>query len=77
MALASNSHNERAFTVHADIGLEPALLGTVLTATASQSVKRGRNAVNDPTVTDAAGTVNATFRGRTRQVGGSVIDALG
>lgn len=74
MALASNSHNERAFAVNADIDwLSPVALGTVLTATASQTVVRGRTAVNDVTVTDEAGTIVATFRGRTRTVGGVVV----
>jgi acyl-CoA thioesterase len=70
MAVASNSSNERSFAIHADIDwLNPGQVGSVLTATAHQTTRRGRTAVNDVTVIDDGGTVVAMFRGRTRSVG--------
>jgi acyl-CoA thioesterase len=74
MALAVNSHNERALAAHAEIDwLSPVPLGANLTATATHVVRRGRSAVNDVSVVDETGTLVATFRGRTRSVGCTII----
>ena len=78
MAFASNSFNERAVAVHADIDwLNPARVGAVLTATAEQQIRRGRTAINDVTVIDETNTVIAVFRGRTRAIGGSHVPEAG
>ena len=74
MAFASNAANERAFASHADIDfVNPAPLGTVLTATATTVVERGKLSIHDVTIVDADGTTIAVMRGRTLTVGGAVV----
>jgi acyl-CoA thioesterase len=71
MAYSSNSFNLRALATQAEIDwLAPALVGSVLTATAVQRHQRGKAAVTDVEVCDDAGTVVALFRGRTLQTSG-------
>ncbi len=71
MAFASNSYNQFAIAVHADIDwISPGRRGTTLTATATERSKRGRNAITDVVVEDTEGTVIAHFRGRTRLIEG-------
>lgn len=75
MAFASNADNQRAFASHADIDfVNPAPLGTMLTATATTIVERGKLNVHDVVITDDGGTTIAVMRGRTLTVGGPVKD---
>jgi acyl-CoA thioesterase len=75
MAFASNSYNEMALAAMADIDfLNPARAGSLLTASATETSSRGRGAIYDVTVTDDAGTTIAVFRGRTRRVGGAIVE---
>ncbi|MEM7340332.1 MAG: hydroxyphenylacetyl-CoA thioesterase PaaI [Actinomycetota bacterium] len=72
MAFASNSYNHYDISTHADIDwLQPAHRGDVLTATATNAARQGRNAVHDVAVVNAAGGLVATFRGRTRRIEGT------
>ncbi len=74
MAFASNAANSRAFASQAEIDfVNPASLGTELTATATQIVERGRLGVHDVTIRDEHHETIAVFRGRTITVGGDVV----
>ena len=73
MAFASNSHNVVALATSAEIDfVNPAHIGAVLTATATETVKRGKSAIHDVHVTADDGTTVALFRGRTLQTGGPI-----
>lgn len=75
MAFASNSYNQYAIAVHADIDwVNPGRRGAVLTATATERSKRGRNAITDVVVADDDGTLVAHFRGRTRLIEGRHVE---
>ena len=72
MAFSSNCGNEKALAVNAEIDwVSPGRVGDVLTATAEQQHRRGRNAITDVTVTDQTGRTVALFRGRVRFVEGT------
>ncbi|MDH3302145.1 MAG: hydroxyphenylacetyl-CoA thioesterase PaaI [Acidimicrobiia bacterium] len=71
MAFATNSYNHYAVATNAEIDwVAPARRGDVLTATATERHRAGRNAITDVVVANDAGEVVAHFRGRTRQVEG-------
>jgi len=71
MAFATNSYNQHAVAVNAEIDwVRPARRGEVLTATASERHKAGRGAITDVVVANDSGETVAHFRGRTRQVDG-------
>jgi len=68
-ALACNSHGRPAVAARADIRfLRPTRVGAVLTATATERSRFGRNGIYDVAVTDSAGTVIAEFRGDSREI---------
>ncbi|MDH5519928.1 MAG: hydroxyphenylacetyl-CoA thioesterase PaaI [Acidimicrobiia bacterium] len=74
MAFATNSYNDYAVATNAEIDwVAPARRGDVLTATATERHRVGRNAITDVIVANAEGAVVAHFRGRTRQVKGQHI----
>lgn len=74
MAFATNSYNSYAVATNAEIDwVAPARRGDVLTATATERHRVGRNAITDVVVATTDGTVVAHFRGRTRQVKGQHI----
>jgi len=71
MAFATNSYNNYAVATNAEIDwVAPGRTGDVLTATATERHRAGRNAITDVVVTNQAGELVAHFRGRTRQVNG-------
>ncbi len=71
MAFATNSYNQYAVATNAEIDwIAPARRGDVLTATATERHRAGRNAITDVVVTNDSGDTIAHFRGRTRQVTG-------
>lgn len=74
-AFACNAYNETTVAASCDISfLKAARLGDRLTATACETYREGRNGVYDIIVTDATGTTVALFRGRSRTIGGPVIE---
>ncbi len=74
MAFATNSYNQYAVATNAEIDwVAPARRGDVLTATATERHRAGRNAITDVVVVNDTGDVVAHFRGRTRQVKGQHI----
>jgi len=73
-ATACNSGNEVTVAAGASVEfLEPARPGDALVATARRVVERGRSGVYDVDVRTEAGTLIATFRGRSRRIGGTII----
>lgn len=75
MAFASNAGNEVALASSAEIDwLAPVAAGDALTATAERRWSSGRSTVWDITITNGSGEPVAIARGRTRKVGGPVID---
>lgn len=74
MAFSSNSSNQRSVATQAEIDwLAPVRVGSVLTATATQRHQGGKAALTDVEVVDQTGQVVALFRGRTLQIGGTVL----
>ncbi len=74
MAFATNSYNRFAVATNAEIDwVAPARRGDVLTATASERHRSGRNAITDVVVNNQDGRTVAHFRGRTRQIDGQHI----
>jgi acyl-CoA thioesterase len=74
-AFACNTYDDRTVAAGADISfLEPVAAGEQLTARATERSRRGRSGLYDVTVTRADGTVVAEFRGRSRSLGGSLLD---
>ncbi len=76
-AFACNSHNERAVAQACDIVFAaPARLDDRLVATATERHRFGRNGIYDIRVTkdSPAGAVIAEFRGRSRTIGGALVD---
>ena len=73
-ALACNSHGSVTVAAGFDVAfLEPARLGDVLVAAATERALRGRSGVYDVTVTRSADdTVVAEFRGRSRSTGRAI-----
>jgi acyl-CoA thioesterase len=77
-AYACNSHNRITVAQHCTITfLKPAKVGDILTATARQNLKVGRNAVTDIVVTRQDGEAIATFRGNSFTTQGEVVPNLG
>jgi acyl-CoA thioesterase len=74
-AFACNSYGERTVAAGCDIVfLDPARAGDELTAEAVERSRVGRSGVYDVTVRRADGSVVAELRGRSRTVGGSLLD---
>ena len=75
-AFACNSHNRRTVAQGCDIVfVAPAESGQELTATALERLRTGRNGIYDVTVRASDGVV-AEFRGRSREIGGTVADEV-
>ena len=75
-AFACNSHNRRTVAQGGDIVfVAPAESGQELTATALERLRTGRNGIYDVTVRASDGVV-AEFRGRSREIGGTVADEV-
>ncbi len=69
-AFACNSHGPVTFAAGASIEfLAPGRGGATLTATASETYRKGKNGHYDVEVVDDAGVTIALFRGRSRSVG--------
>ena len=76
MAFASSTANETALATSAQVDwLAPARAGQVLTATARRAWEGGRTTIWDIEVATDDGVTVALFRGRTRRVGGAILDA--
>jgi acyl-CoA thioesterase len=74
-AFACNSYGDRTVAAGGDIVfLDPARGGDVLTAEAVERARVGRSGVYDVTVRRTDGSVVAEMRGRSRTVGGSLLD---
>lgn len=72
-AFACNSYGRRTVAAGAEISfLAPTRLGDELVATAVERSRDGRDGVYDVTVT-VGETVVATFVGRSREIGGSLV----
>lgn len=73
-AFACNSYNITTVAASCDITfLRPARAGDVLSATARELYREGRNGIYDIAVTDQSGVAMAQFRGKSRTIGGPVI----
>lgn len=74
-AFACNARNERTVAAGCDIVFTaPALEDDTLTAVAQERHRFGRNGVYDVRVTRANGEVVAEFRGRSRTIGGTLVE---
>jgi phenylacetic acid degradation protein PaaD len=79
-AFACNTYNERAVAYACDIVFTaPSRVGDVLTASAIERYRFGRNGVYDIRVSRGGhdihdGDVVAEFRGRSRTIGGALVD---
>ena len=70
-AFACNSYNQAAVAQHNSITyLAPAKRGDILTATATEVARAGRNGIYDVRVTNQNDTVIAEFRGNSRTIKG-------
>ncbi|WP_108880738.1 hydroxyphenylacetyl-CoA thioesterase PaaI [Anderseniella sp. Alg231-50] len=75
-AFACNTYDERTVAQHAQITfIAPAKAGDRLVATAVERSRTGRSGIYDITVTLESGQQIAEFRGHSRTVGGSIIEA--
>src|SRR4051794_31460979 len=75
-AFACNSYNRITVAAGAEIRFRaPTRLGDVLTATATERQRVGRDGTYDISVSNAAGTVVATFVGRSKEIGGTLFEA--
>jgi len=75
-AFACNSYNRVTVAAGAEIRFRaPTRLGDVLTATASEREREGRDGTYDISVSTSDGTVVATFVGRSREIGGVLFGA--
>jgi acyl-CoA thioesterase len=73
-AFACNSYNVTTVAASCDIVfLKAARAGDRLTATAREVHREGRNGIYDIAVTDQTGAAIAQFRGKSRTIGGPVI----
>ncbi|MEN9629180.1 MAG: putative phenylacetic acid degradation protein [Pseudomonadota bacterium] len=73
-AYACNSRNKVTLAASAMIDfLKPSREGDVLTCTAAEQWTEGRHGVYNMTVANQRGEVVALFRGKSAQIGGSVI----
>ncbi len=74
-AFACNSYNRVTVAAGAEIRFRaPTRLGDVLTATATERQRAGRDGTYDISVSNAAGTVVATFVGRSKEIGGVLFE---
>jgi acyl-CoA thioesterase len=74
-AFACNSYNVTTVAASCDIAfLKVARAGDILRATAREVYREGRNGIYDIAVTDQTGATIAQFRGKSRTIGGAVID---
>lgn len=74
-AFACNSYNVSTVAASCDISfLKAAKLGDRLTAHAGEVYRDGRNGIYDVVVTDQHGNTVAHFRGKSRSIGGPVIE---
>ena len=75
-AFACNSYNRVTVAAGAEIRFRaPTRLGDVLTATATERQREGRDGTYDISVSNADGTVVATFVGRSKEIGGTLFEA--
>lgn len=75
-AFACNSTGQRAVASSCQIAyLRPAKRGERLTAEARERYREGRQGITDVTVTAADGSVIAEFRGFSRTIPGSLVEA--
>jgi len=75
-AFACNSHGQPAVAQHCTIAyVTPGRLGMRLVADAKERQRGERSGIYDITVRDETGTVIAEFRGHSRTLPGSLIDA--
>ena len=73
-AFACNSYNVTTVAASCDIAfLRAARAGEALRATAREVYREGRNGIYDIAVTDGSGAAIAQFRGKSRTIGGPVI----
>jgi acyl-CoA thioesterase len=73
---ACNSHGQHAVAHHCSVTfLAPGRLGMRLEAEARERHRTERSGIYDVTVRDADGTVIAEFRGHSRTIAGSWLDA--
>ena len=74
-AFACNSYNITTVAASCDIAfLKAARIGDRLNAVALEAYREGRNGIYDIVVTDGAGATVAHFRGKSRTVGGPVVE---
>jgi acyl-CoA thioesterase len=74
-AFACNSYNVSTVAASCDIAfLKAVRLGDTLSAAAYEIYRQGRNGIYDIVVTDQTGTAVAHFRGKSRTIGGPVIE---
>lgn len=74
-AFACNSYNRTTVAQGADIVfVAPARLGDELLAEATERARYGRNGIYDVTVRRADGALVAEFRGRSREVAGTLVE---
>jgi len=74
-AFACNTYDDRTVAAGADVSfLAPVESGERLVAVAAERSRRGRSGIYDVTVTRADGAVVAEFRGRSRSLGGAMLD---
>ena len=75
-AFACNSYNRVTVAAGAEIRFRaPTRLGDVLTATATERQRAGRDGTYDISVSTPDGTVVATFVGRSKEIGGTLFEA--
>ncbi|SNR46937.1 hydroxyphenylacetyl-CoA thioesterase PaaI [Paracoccus sediminis] len=75
-AFACNSHNQMAVAQHCSITyLIPGRIGDRLTATATETSRRGRSGLYDIRITNQDGDHVAEFRGHSRTVKGTHLPA--
>jgi acyl-CoA thioesterase len=76
-AFACNARNQVTVAAGAEIHfISPARKGETLVAVARERASAGRSGVYDIEVTDrASGRIVALFRGRSRRIDGSIVDA--
>jgi acyl-CoA thioesterase len=75
-AFACNSYNRVTVAAGAEIRFRaPTRLGDVLTATAAEREREGRDGTYDISVSTTDGTVVATFVGRSKEIGGTLFEA--
>ncbi len=74
-AFACNSYNRTTVAQGADVVfVAPARLGDELVAEATERARYGRNGIYDVTVRRADGALVAEFRGRSREIAGTLVE---